>query len=88
MHNARIAILASGSGSNAENIHHYFQQRKGMEIVLIVSNRAEAYVHVRAKEMGVPSLTLNKESLQEAGLLLNLMRSFCILLFSFLKMYS
>lgn len=76
MLNARIAILASGSGSNAENIHHYFQQREGIEIVLIVSNRAEAYVHVRAKEMGVPSLTLNKESLQEAGLLLNLMRTY------------
>jgi len=76
MPNARIAILASGSGSNAENIHRFFQQRKGITIELIVSNRAEAYVHVRAKEMGVPSLTLNKDSLQEAGTLLNLMRSY------------
>lgn len=76
MHIARIAILASGSGSNAENIHHYFKQHKGAEIVLIVANRAEAYVHVRAKKMGVPSLTLNRESLQESGTLLDLMQSY------------
>lgn len=76
MPNTRIAIFASGSGSNAENIHRFFQQREGMEIVLIVANRSEAYVHVRAKEMGVPSLTMHKDSLQEAGTLLNLMRSY------------
>lgn len=76
MPHTRIAILASGSGSNAENIHHYFKQHKGAKIVLIISNRAEAYVHVRANEMGVPSLTLNKEFLQEAGTLLNLMQSY------------
>jgi phosphoribosylglycinamide formyltransferase 1 len=78
MPNARIAILASGSGSNAENIHRYFQQRNGVDIALIVANKSEAYVHVRAKEMGVPSLTLNKESLQEGGTLLNLMHSYKI----------
>lgn len=76
MPNTRIAILASGSGSNAENIHRFFKQREGVDIVLIVANRAEAYVHIRAKEMGVPSLTLNRESLQEAGTLLNLMQSY------------
>jgi phosphoribosylglycinamide formyltransferase-1 len=76
MSNARIAILASGSGSNAENIHRFFKQREGIDIVLIVANRAEAYVHVRAKVMGVPSLTLNRDSLQEAGTLLNLMQSY------------
>lgn len=76
MPNTRIAILASGSGSNAENIHRYFKQCESVDIVLIIANRAEAYVHVRAKDMGVPSLTLNRESLQEAGTLLNLMQSY------------
>ncbi len=76
MKNVRIAILASGSGSNAENIHHYFSHQEGVEIALIVANRAEAYVHVRAKQLGIPSLTLSRDSLQEKGTLLSLMHSY------------
>lgn len=76
MYTPQIAILASGSGSNAENIHRYFKQGNRVDIVVVVSNRAEAYVHMRAKEMGVPSLTINRESLQEEGTLLHLMQTY------------
>lgn len=74
MKNARLAILASGSGSNAENIFRYFSDRPSVDIVLIVSNKADAFVHERARNMGVPSLTMSREPLQEEGPLLDLMR--------------
>lgn len=53
----KIAILASGSGSNAENIIKYFANNEGVNIKLIVSNKEDAYVHQRAKNLGIESVT-------------------------------
>ena len=51
-----IAVFASGSGSNAENLVRYFNiSRSGgqIRIGLIVSNRPDAYVLERAKRLSV-----------------------------------
>ncbi|MFV0390623.1 MAG: phosphoribosylglycinamide formyltransferase [Paludibacteraceae bacterium] len=56
----KIAIFASGSGSNAENIIRYFQNSASFRFPLIISNRADAYVHQRAKSLCVVSLTYEK----------------------------
>lgn len=50
-----IAIFASGSGSNAENIVRYFMDNETIRVSLIVSNRSNAYALERAKSLGVPS---------------------------------
>ena len=42
-----IAILASGSGSNAENIVNYFKDRKDISFK-IYSNKKDAFVLERA----------------------------------------
>ena len=44
----RIAIFASGSGSNAENIIKYFAGNEGVEVCLILSNHPDAFVLERA----------------------------------------
>ena len=49
----KIAILASGSGSNAENIVNYFKDKKDISFK-IYSNKKDAYVLERAKRLGVP----------------------------------
>jgi phosphoribosylglycinamide formyltransferase-1 len=51
-----IAILASGSGTNAENIIKYFSNRKSAKVTLILSNRREAYVLKRAAEHNIRSI--------------------------------
>ncbi|MDL2222491.1 phosphoribosylglycinamide formyltransferase [Bacteroidales bacterium OttesenSCG-928-M11] len=57
----RIAILASGSGSNAENIIKYFRENNSeTEFPIILSNKKDAYVHERAAKLGIPSYTINK----------------------------
>ncbi|MGC9344938.1 MAG: phosphoribosylglycinamide formyltransferase, partial [Bacteroidales bacterium] len=58
---SKIIILASGSGTNAENIIRFFNDRADVEFPLILSNRKDAYVHTRAKKLGIPSKTFNKE---------------------------
>mgnify|MGYP002516566607 FL=1 len=56
----RIAILASGSGSNAENIIKYFSAKEDVEVPFVISNRKEVYVHERCKYLGVPSYVYPK----------------------------
>jgi len=57
----KIAIFASGSGSNAENIANYYSKSSVFEFPLIISNKADAYVHERAKKLQIPSFTFSRE---------------------------
>ncbi|NDV46746.1 phosphoribosylglycinamide formyltransferase [Paludibacter sp. 221] len=63
----KVALFASGSGSNAENIVRYFENKKTLEFPLIISNKPDAFVHERAKTLGVPSYTFAKESFQSGS---------------------
>ena len=55
----RIAIFASGNGSNAENIARYFSERTSARIVLICSNNPRARVHERALRLGIPFVSFS-----------------------------
>lgn len=57
----RIAIFASGSGSNAENIINFFKDEPNIEINCILTNRADAYVLERAKAYGVDTMVFNRK---------------------------
>jgi len=56
----RIALFASGSGSNAENIISYFSNSLDIKFPFIISNRQDAYVHERAKKLMVPSYVFKR----------------------------
>jgi phosphoribosylglycinamide formyltransferase-1 len=51
----RIAIFASGSGSNAQKIMEHFKRSADAEVVLILTNNPHAYVLQRADNFEVPS---------------------------------
>ena len=55
----RLAVFASGSGSNAEVLVKYFQDNSDIEIALIVSNRKDAYVLKRAEQLNVPAVVIS-----------------------------
>ena len=61
----KIAILASGSGSNAENIHDYFKNRNDVEITLILTNNPTAFVIERAKKLNIKCILFNKNQFSE-----------------------
>ncbi|MBM6670453.1 phosphoribosylglycinamide formyltransferase [Phocaeicola coprophilus] len=69
-----IAIFASGSGTNAENIIRHFQGNKDVNVALVVSNKPDAYVLVRAANLHVPSLTLTREEFARGEELVRLMK--------------
>lgn len=57
----KIAIFASGSGSNAENIIQYFAQQPEICVKKIYCNVADAYVLERAKKYKIPAVVFNRE---------------------------
>lgn len=63
MKKARIAIFASGNGTNAENIIRYFQEGKSnaAEPALVVCNKADAKVLERAARLGIPSVVVPRK---------------------------
>lgn len=70
----RIAIFASGSGSNAENIANYFAASQSVQVSLIVANNPNAFVLERAKKLGIESLTVTKPAFMEADGLIEELR--------------
>lgn len=89
MHN--IAIFGSGSGTNAENIIKYFADNETIRIAVVLSNRKDAGIHVRAKNLNVPTCTFTLTEFREGVLILNTLADYkvdFIILAGFLPLVS
>lgn len=73
-----IAIFASGSGTNAENIINYFRNNPRISINLIVTNREDAFVRERAKRLEVDSYVIKKEAWKNQNLVNDLLSKYNI----------
>jgi phosphoribosylglycinamide formyltransferase-1 len=70
----KIAIFASGSGSNAENIVKYFADNTSVEVDCILSNKADAYVLERAKNLGIESFVFNRDEFYSSTKVLDILQ--------------
>lgn len=75
-----IAVFASGSGSNAENIIRYFGEGdrlssdgSAIRVALVLCNRPDAYVITRAARLGVPSVVVTRSEFNDRDRLLAIM---------------
>ena len=66
----KVAIFASGNGSNAENIIKYFIRSSSIKINLIVTNNPNAKVLERIKNYNITTKVFSKQDL-ESGKVLN-----------------
>ncbi len=57
----RIAIFASGAGTNARRLMEYFELHDAAQVILLVCNRADAGVVAIAQEAGVEVLLVDRE---------------------------
>ncbi|MEY4628349.1 MAG: hypothetical protein RLZZ595_675 [Bacteroidota bacterium] len=64
---ARLAIFASGKGSNAEKIIQHFENHSNIHVSLIVSNKATAGVLDIAKRFGIDTLLLEKKKFMKTN---------------------
>ena len=61
----QIAILASGNGTNAQQIAEYFAKEPEVNINVIIYNKKDAYVATRAKNLGIESRYFNRHDFLE-----------------------
>jgi phosphoribosylglycinamide formyltransferase-1 len=67
----RIAIFASGSGSNAENIIHYFNDKKTATVVKVLCNNKNAKVFERCSRLNIPCQLFSREDFFASNTILN-----------------
>ncbi len=73
-----IAIFASGSGTNAENIIRYFEKNDSIKVELVLSNKKDAYVLERATRLGVSCAVFTKDYWAEGREVLDLLKEHSI----------
>jgi phosphoribosylglycinamide formyltransferase-1 len=71
----RIAIFASGTGSNAIKIIEYFKGHPTIEVSLILSNNGKAPVLEKAASERVETYTFNREAFYNTNQVLNKLNS-------------
>jgi phosphoribosylglycinamide formyltransferase 1 len=71
----KIAIFASGSGSNAQKIIETFQDNPQVEVSLILSNKSDAYVLERARNFQIKSLVFDRPIFYETSQIVDLLKA-------------
>ena len=69
-----LAIFASGEGTNAENIIRYFENSGTAKVTLLVYNRKEAGVRLRAERLGVKTEYIPKSMFGDSDRVLGALR--------------
>ncbi|MEA3495408.1 MAG: phosphoribosylglycinamide formyltransferase [Bacteroidota bacterium] len=67
----KIAIFASGNGTNAENIIKYFKNNKAVEVALVCTNNPKAKVIQRASNLNTNSFIFHKKELSDSSIVLD-----------------
>lgn len=70
----RIAIFASGSGTNAEKIMQFFKDHPGARVGLVLSNKKDARVLERAARFDVPTRVFDRHEFYETDSILDLLK--------------
>lgn len=70
----RIVILASGSGSNAENIITYFKQNPQIEVAAVLTNKSMAKVLERCDRLQTPAFYFNKAAFMASDTVVRLLK--------------
>jgi len=71
----RIAIFASGSGSNAQKIMEHFKRNSEAEVVLILTNNPQAYVLQRADNFEIPSHIFSRPEFYDTDNVIRLLKN-------------
>ncbi len=75
MKKVRIAIFASGTGSNAANMMDYFKNNDTVKIEFVLTNKQDAPVSEKTIERGVQLITCSNQEVDKLGFILGLCES-------------
>ena len=71
----RIVLFASGSGTNAENIIRYFQDKGTVEVIAVLTNKRDAAVIDRCNTLNTAALYFNRSAFKREEFLLEILQS-------------
>lgn len=71
----KIALFASGSGSNVEKIANYFSTNDSVSIDIVLVNKPDAYVLERAKKLDIESKIFNRSDFYDNDSISELLKS-------------
>lgn len=71
----RIAIFASGSGSNAQKLMEHFKRNTEVEVALVLTNNPDAYVLQRADSFEIPSHIFDKHEFYKTENVIDLLKN-------------
>ncbi len=71
----RLAVFASGAGSNAQRLVEYFEQTSSAKVVSILSNNPQAGALVRANSLGVESFVFSREEFYQTPKVLEYLKA-------------
>lgn len=69
----KVAIFASGSGTNAEKIFQHFQGHPSIDIALLLSNNHKAFALQRAENYNIPTAVFNRQQLYHSNYVVDLL---------------
>ncbi len=69
----KIAIFASGSGTNAENLINYFSNEKIANVSILLTNKPDAYVVERARKLSVKTIIFDRNDLYNSSVVLDIL---------------
>lgn len=69
----KIAIFASGGGSNAEQFFKYYKENDLANISLVLTNKKDAFIVERAKNHHLPVAVFKREEFYSTGCILDLL---------------
>ena len=72
----QIVILASGSGSNAENIITYFREKPEIKVAAVLTNKKEAKILERCDRLQVPAFYFNRTSFRDSDAVVQVLKGF------------
>jgi len=71
----KIAIFASGTGSNAEKIMDYFKDRPDVQVSKVYSNKSDALVIEKAKKRGINSFVFDRKDFYNSDVIIQDLKS-------------
>lgn len=70
----RIAVFASGSGTNAQNIIQYFSEKEDVIVDSVWSNNPEAFVLERAANFGIEGIVFTRDDFRNSDTIVNTLK--------------
>jgi len=71
-----LALFASGSGTNVQNIAEYFKNHANVKVSIVLSNNQDAYVLERARRLGLPSVVFSRKEFYETENVLGILNQY------------